>query len=489
MCIDFRQANRRTIKDAYALPRIEELLDCLGGMTYFSVLDMKSEYHQVEIEESHKEKTAFTVGPLGFFEYNRMPFGLSNAPATYQRLMEQCLEGLHLKICLIYLDDLIIFSKTYEEHIHRLEMVFKRLQECGLRKSASFSNADIARPLSDLMPKTAKRSREQTSKTKGFKWGQDQQRAFDRIKTCLSMPPVLEYADYTKPFELHIDASTHGLGAVLYQHQDGHLRVIAYTSRGQKPSERNYSASLPNQKHDGQDEVFFNNFIIHYGIPKRIHSDQGANFTGKLMQELCQLLKINKSRTTPYHPMGNGMCERFNRTLCNMLGTLDPDSKKNWRAHVGPLVNAYNCTRHESTGFAPFSLMCGRHPCLPVDIAFGLDMGTAKQKSMASYTSELKDRLTQAYDIASIAARKSQSRNTNLYDQKARAAILEKDDRCPSQENASLHNQSQPFDRSRGKLQFRLWMPHQTKNLLLMCQCNQSLDQGDPFEIDNHPFG
>ncbi|XP_048240817.1 uncharacterized protein LOC124120015 [Haliotis rufescens] len=176
-------------------------------------------------------------------------------------------------------------------------------------------------------------------------------------------------------------------------------------------------------------EVFFNNFILHYGIPKRIHSDQGANFTGNLMRELCQLLKINKSRTTPYHPMGNGMCERFNKTLCNMLGTLDPDSKKKWKAFVGPLVHAYNSTRHESTGFAPFFLMYGRHPRLPVDIAFGLDMDSAKSTSMTCYIKDLKDRLSQAYDIASSAAKKAQSRNKSLYNQKARAAVIEKGDR------------------------------------------------------------
>lgn len=96
---------------------------------------MGSGYHQVEIEEKQKERTAFTVGSLGFFEYNRMPSGLSNAPATYQRLMEQCLDGLHLGICFIYLDDVIIFSNSYEEHIDRLQRVFERIRQCGLKFS------------------------------------------------------------------------------------------------------------------------------------------------------------------------------------------------------------------------------------------------------------------------------------------------------------------------------------------------------------------
>jgi hypothetical protein len=135
MCVDYRQLNARTIKDSYALPRIDEILDSLSGAKYFSVVDMKSGYHQVDVEEEHKTRTAFTVGSLGFYEYNRMPFGLVNAPATYQRLMEECLGDYNLKICLIYLDDLIIFGSTYEEQMERLELVLQRLRECGFKLS------------------------------------------------------------------------------------------------------------------------------------------------------------------------------------------------------------------------------------------------------------------------------------------------------------------------------------------------------------------
>lgn len=112
LCVVYRQLNSRTIKDNYALPRINDILDSLSGNKYFTVLDMKSGYHQIEIEEQRKERTAFTVGPLGFFKFNKMSFGLANAPATYQRLQEKCLGDLHLKICFIYLDDLIIFFQN-----------------------------------------------------------------------------------------------------------------------------------------------------------------------------------------------------------------------------------------------------------------------------------------------------------------------------------------------------------------------------------------
>jgi hypothetical protein len=107
LCVDYRQLNNRTIKDNYALPRIDCILDSFSGNRCFTVLDMKSGYHQIEIEEKHKERTAFTVGPLGFYKFNKMSFGPANAPATYQQLQERCLGDLHLN-----LDDPIIFSKT-----------------------------------------------------------------------------------------------------------------------------------------------------------------------------------------------------------------------------------------------------------------------------------------------------------------------------------------------------------------------------------------
>lgn len=128
--------NKRTIKDSYALPRIEDILDTLSGSKFFSVLDMKSGYHQIEFEEANKHRTAFTVGPIGFYEFNCLPFGLSNSPATYQHITEECLGDLNMKICVIYLDDVIIFADSYEEHLERLYLIFNRLSECNLKLNA-----------------------------------------------------------------------------------------------------------------------------------------------------------------------------------------------------------------------------------------------------------------------------------------------------------------------------------------------------------------
>ena len=132
-CIDLCKLNACTIKDAYSLPRIDETLDCLGGAMIFTSLDLKSGYWQVEMEERSKPLTAFTVGPLGFYECERMPFGLTNAPATFQCLMENCLGDLHLNWCIIYLDDIIVFSNDPEDHLHRLRGVFDKLEKAGLK--------------------------------------------------------------------------------------------------------------------------------------------------------------------------------------------------------------------------------------------------------------------------------------------------------------------------------------------------------------------
>ena len=116
-CIDLCKLNACTIKDAYGLPRINETLDCLNGAWWFSLLDLKSGYWQVELDEESKPLTAFSVGPLGFYKCECMPFGLTNVPATFQQSMENCLGEIHLQWCIIYLDDIIIFSKNPKDHI------------------------------------------------------------------------------------------------------------------------------------------------------------------------------------------------------------------------------------------------------------------------------------------------------------------------------------------------------------------------------------
>ena len=135
LCVDYRRLNAKTRKDAYPLPRIEESLDALGRAQYFSAIDLASAYNQVEVHPDDRHKTAFTT-PMGLYEYNRMPFGLCNAPGTFQRLMQMIFREELLQILLVYLDDIIVYSDTIADHLKRLERVFQKLREHGLKIEA-----------------------------------------------------------------------------------------------------------------------------------------------------------------------------------------------------------------------------------------------------------------------------------------------------------------------------------------------------------------
>ena len=295
LCVDYRKLNAVTRKDAFPLPRIDESLDAIGGASLFSTLDLASGYHQVAMQEDDREKTAF-ITPFGLWEFTRMPFGLCGAPATFQRLMQFSMNDLVLRILLVYLDDVLVFSSDFEEHLRRLETVFTRLRDIGLklnpekcrfgarevhylghvvsgegvatdpdkiaavndwptpkttREVRSFLGlasyyrkfvqgfAEIARPLHQVVARaTANNSHKRPVSISGF-WDRECQLAFNSLKTALTTAPVLGYADFSLPFQLEVDASFEGLGAILSQQQQVGRRVIAYASRGLRPNERN----------------------------------------------------------------------------------------------------------------------------------------------------------------------------------------------------------------------------------------------------------
>jgi hypothetical protein len=294
MCVDYRQLNTKTRKDAYPLPRIEESIDALVGARLFSTMDLQSAFHQVEVAEEDKAKTGFTT-PLGLYEFNRMAFGLCNAPATYQRIMQQVFQQEVFQVMLVYLDDIVAYSRTEEEMIARLEVIFRKLQAAGLklelRKCSFFKKtvkflghevsekgiatdpekvraarewpkprtvkdlrsflgfasyyrrfvkgfAQIAKPLHQLVSSCATGKRRNQGSVEG-QWDTTCQDAFEQLREALTTAPLLGYADYRLPFILETDASNDGLGAVLSQIQDGKPRVIAYASRGLRGGERN----------------------------------------------------------------------------------------------------------------------------------------------------------------------------------------------------------------------------------------------------------
>lgn len=732
LCVDYRQLNAKTRRDAYPLPRIDESLDALSGAKWFSTLDLASGYNQVPVAEGDKAKTAFCT-PFGLFEFNRMPFGLCNAPGTFQRLMERMFGDCRYQSVLLYLDDVIIFSATVKQHLERLGEVFSRLQKQGLKvklsKCSFFQHqvnylghvvsaegvstdpmkievvkdwkrpghlaelrsflgfasyyrrfvqgfSKIAAPLHHLVGKlTGPRRKGRTPPVSlAASWDDSCEHAFQSLKEKLTSAPVLAYADFKRPFILEVDASHGGLGAILSQEHEGKVRPVAFASRGLRPTEKNmdnYSsmklellavkwavtekfreyllgnhftiltdnnplshlqtaklgateqrwasqlasfnftikyrpgrsnqnadalsrqylerfalgtevpasaftsfsqlpvpevqcgevvalpgrtaqdigvlqeadpvigpvlkyrregrrpraeergalsslskgllrqwdrlveqegllyrlictpgggpeiyqlvlpqclqeealrsvhddqghqgtertlqllrsrcfwpsmtqdaerwclrcprctlgkavqpkvrpywstlqASQPNEilaidftvldpASDGRETVLVltdvftkysqaiptkdqkantvaralvQQWFYRFGPPARIHSDRGRSFEGRLVQQLCQMYGIQKSRTTPYHPQGNGQCERFNRTLHDLLRTLPLVEKRHWPYHLPQLTFAYNTTPHSTTGHTPYYLMFGHHPRLPIDFLLGAE--------------------------------------------------------------------------------------------------------------------
>lgn len=757
LCVDYRQLNSKTRKDAYPLPRIEESLDALTGAKLFSTLDLTSGYNQIPMAEKDKQKTAFCT-PFGLFEFNRMPFGLCNAPSTFQRLMERIFGDERFHSLLLYLDDIVVFSPSFDTHLQRLEMVLGRLQEYNLKlklEKCYFFQSEVrylghiispqgvatdpdkiravaewrrpgtvkelrsflgfasyyrrfvdqfakhAAPLHKLAALLQGGKKRPGTNALDGKWDEACEAAFQSLKDKLVAAPVLAYADFTKPFVLEIDASHTGLGAVLSQDQEGKRRPVAYASRGLHPAERNmsnYSSmklellglkwavtekfreyllgvkftvftdnnplsylrtaklgaveqrwasqlalfdfeikyrpggvnqnadalsrqrystapltmegvalgvsvpssvkqcpvaasqidafpvrqqvdllalqaadpvihaflrywhrnSLPsaeergaepkpvrellkqwknirerggvlyrrthvpgenrellqlllpgalksevltalhdNHGHqgcertthlvrqrcywpqmrkdiedwcqqcsrcvtakavhpkvrafpgtlmaskplevvaidftvldrasDGRENVLvvtdvFSKFtqafptpdqkattvvrtleekwFYIYGVPQRLHSDQGRNFEGDLLKAMCKLYQVEKSRTTPYHPEGNGQCERFNRTMHDLLRTLPADKKRRWPQHLPKLLFAYNTTVHQSTGFSPYELMFGRKPQLPIDALLGTTEDELVEGSVGEWMRDQQEFLHFAYASA-----------------------------------------------------------------------------------------
>ena len=284
-CIDYRRLNDITRKDVYPLPRIDACLDAMAGAQYFSTFDLRSGYHQVQMHDDDADKTSF-VTRQGAFRFRRLPFGLCNAGSTFQRLMDIVMKGANFEICLVYLDDIIVYSEDADEHLRRLEIVFSKLQKARLKlkpskckilqKRVAFLGhvvsdeglatdpekiaavidwprpenqtevrsflglcsyyrrfvkdfATIASPLHTL-----------SGKNQNFNWTESCEESFSQLKRALTSSPVLAMPKDAGKFILDTDACEVSIGAVLSQVQDGVERVIAYSSRKLSKPEKNY---------------------------------------------------------------------------------------------------------------------------------------------------------------------------------------------------------------------------------------------------------
>ena len=278
------------------MPRICETLESLAGAAHYSTFDLNSGFWQVPMDKESKQYTAFTLGSMGLYECESMPFGLCNALPTFQRLMQNCLGELNLTYCLIYLDDVIVFSETPEEHLQRMRVIFDRLREHSLKlkpskcdvfkseinylahhvsqngvlplkknlesiaqcpppdtytKVKSFVGlvghyrcfikgfAKIAAPLYDLTSGDNK-----DKKSEHVDLSPEALEAFDHLKAACLQAPILAFPDFDKPFLLEMDTSGKGLGAVLSQKQaDGRYHPIAYASCVMNETEQRYHSN------------------------------------------------------------------------------------------------------------------------------------------------------------------------------------------------------------------------------------------------------
>ena len=187
-----------------------------------------------------------------------------------------------------------------------------------------------------------------------------------------------------------------------------------------------YAMAIPTRNETAKTtaDAFYNNFILYYGIPTKLHSDQGANFESDIIKELCNIMGMTKTRTSVYHAMGNGCTERYNRTLLNMLGTLEQSKKADWKRYVPSLVYAYNCTRHESTKVSPFKLMFGRRPKLPIDSVFETAMDSSSNRTTVEYLEDLKNRLKTTQELVKQHSDKPRLKQKYQFDKKANAAKI-----------------------------------------------------------------
>ena len=208
-------------------------------------------------------------------------------------------------------------------------------------------------------------------------------------RSAVSPKAPLQPIRTTFPFQLvpidfvHLDRSQGGYKYIL-------VIMDHFTRFAQAYATRNKSAKTAAEK-------LFNDFILRFGFPVSLHHDQGGEVENALFTRLQEICNIRHSRTTPYHPQGNGQVERFNRTVLSMLRTLPDSYKSHWHQYLNKVLNTYKCTRHDTPGFSPFYLLLGRQPRLPIDLLFTMDIASSTG-SYTDYLKQWKAAMEEAYD-------------------------------------------------------------------------------------------
>ncbi|MES9879322.1 MAG: reverse transcriptase domain-containing protein [Sedimenticola sp.] len=320
-CIDYRRLNKVTIPDSMPLPRCDDSLEALGGSKWFSTLDLRSGFFQVGLDEESRPLTAFCIPGSGLWQFKVVPFGSMTSPACFERVMEKVFAGLTFVSLLIYLDDIIVFGKTFDIHLHHLEEVFKRLAQANLKlnpekcqffqaevtflghlvsetgiavdpaKTKTVRNWPIPRNVSELrsfvglcsymrkfiegFSSICKPLHVLTQKDQKFIWTQECEQAFERLKVALTSTPVLAFPQESQgTFIVDADASNDALGSVLSQEQDGQERVIGYYSKCFNKAERRYCTTRKELLAVVSSIKHFHHYL--YGRHFKVRSDHGS---------------------------------------------------------------------------------------------------------------------------------------------------------------------------------------------------------------------
>ncbi|UYV76584.1 hypothetical protein LAZ67_14001277, partial [Cordylochernes scorpioides] len=630
-CVDYRKLNEVTVKDVYPIPRIDDVMDTLQGSKYFSAIDLRSGYWQVEIEEKDKEKTAFTT-THGLYEFNVMPFGLCNAPATFERNMDYVLGNLRWQICLCYLDDVIIYSSDFSTHLKRLEAVLKCFSEsnlklndrkcrfafeeleilghitnqqdasniglgatlvqiiCGEEKVISYLSRTLSKAeqnysttekeclavvwaISKLRPylygrhfkiitehhalcwlknlkdptgrlarwalkiqeydfdiihKSGKKHMDADGLSRGplteTDWVEDYERLFlnqiineedefiENVKKSLKgskraitqnfkeengclykknpnpegrawllVVPKKRRKEIMSEFHNHMLNGHLGVARTTYRlknkyHWPSMLKDVSefvktchlcQSRKGsnQSPSgllqpippanypfERigiDFVGPLPSTKRRRKwiivltvyytryaetkavseatvkevSTFLIEQFFLRHGAPRFLISDRGSQFTSNLMKEVMKMCKVKHCFTTSYHPQTNGLTERLNRTLINMISMYVNTDQKNWDEILPFVTHAYNTTIQETTGYSPFFLLFGREPMSLLD-----DDNIPIDNNMNDYDEYIEnylDKIARTRQVVINNTEKTQERMKRNYDKKHNERIYE----------------------------------------------------------------
>ncbi|GBG75655.1 hypothetical protein CBR_g20282 [Chara braunii] len=316
MCIDYRGLNRITRNNAYPLPRIDDLLDAAGGCKVFSKIDLKSGYHQIEVDPSDQHKTAFKTRN-GLYEFIVMPFGLTNAPATFQSLMDKVLRHQLNRFVVVYLDDILIFSRSMEKHVKHLEEVLQVLKDAQLHLNLEKSE-----------------------------FGRDSVIYLGHQMSASGLEP-----EATK--SISIDFTDMGKVSEAENSQ-----VMVIVDRFSKVL--NLIPLPPHAPTELVIEEFHQQYILQSGVPKTIVSDRDTRFISKDWKDFTsQIYDIKLNRTSGRHPEANGLAEEINQTVIQLLRALIVPDQNTWDKELHKVKGMYNNSIHSATGVTPNQLQYG----------------------------------------------------------------------------------------------------------------------------------